>query len=215
MCVAEKKEGVFSLLFLPPSLLVSPTVYPTPLFSIFTCSSRCEGSEILNYRNWLVSALWLYQKQPSLFCLLTWHTLSHILITAQPVYEHSLQVKGGKHSNAWYTLLKWFECDLRHYLFSFSSIHPPHCVRVKQQPPQLDEALAEASQFAVPVKATRCCSTVLQLNDLKQNTLSHYSSVMSCTLEIQENRKIEVWAFLAAESLSRNVVISNLVEWNE
>lgn len=59
MCVSPRKRGgcFFPLLFLPPSLLlVSPTVYPTPLFSIFTCSSRCESSEILNYRNALVSA---------------------------------------------------------------------------------------------------------------------------------------------------------------
>lgn len=57
MCVLRRKEeGVFFLssFFLPLSMSV---LYPTPLFSIFTCSSRCEGSEILNYRNGLVSAL--------------------------------------------------------------------------------------------------------------------------------------------------------------
>lgn len=74
ICVLWRgEEGVFFLssFFLPLSMSV---LYPTPLFSIFTCSSRCEGSEILNYRNGLVSALWLYQKQPSLCSFLTWHT---------------------------------------------------------------------------------------------------------------------------------------------
>lgn len=118
MCVLRRKEeGVFFLpsFFLPLSMSV---LYPTPLFSIFTCSSRCEGSEILNYRNGLVSALWLYQKQPSLCSLLTWHTLSHtLIITVQTVYKHTLQVKEAKHTNAWYLqlywyLFQWFACDL-------------------------------------------------------------------------------------------------------
>lgn len=76
VCRRGKEEGAFFLFsfFVPLFfLLVSPTVYPTPLFSIFTCSSRCEGSEILNYRNALVSAK---TTQPVLSPDLT-HTFSH------------------------------------------------------------------------------------------------------------------------------------------
>lgn len=84
VCAVEWRgeEGVFFLssFFLPLSMSV---LYPTPLFSIFTCSSRCEGSEILNYRNGLVSALRAVSKttQPLLSPDLTHtHTLSHTLI---------------------------------------------------------------------------------------------------------------------------------------
>lgn len=79
VCCGAKRRVYFFLpsFFLPLSMSV---LYPTPLFSIFTRSSRCEGSEILNYRNGLVSALWLHQKQPRLCSLLTWRTLSHTLI---------------------------------------------------------------------------------------------------------------------------------------
>lgn len=79
VCVAEERRRVlfpfsfFSFFLALFFLLVSPTVYPTPLFSIFTCSSRCEGSEILNYRNALVSAK---TTQPVLSPDLT-HTFSH------------------------------------------------------------------------------------------------------------------------------------------
>lgn len=214
MCVAEKKGGCF---FSP----LSSSLSPCQSYSISHPSIFHFYMQLQMWRQWNIKLQKLActftlavskTTQPLLSPDLT-HTFSHFDHSSTCVW---ISIAGKRRkAQQCYILLKWFECDLMHHLFSFSSIHPPHCVRVRQQPPQLDEALAEASQCAVPVKATRCCRTVLQLNDLKQNTLSHYSSVMSCTLEIQENRKIEVWAFLAAESLSRNVVISNLVEWNE
>lgn len=48
-----------STFFLPLSMSV---LYPTSLFSIFTCSTRCESSKILNYSNGLIS-VYLYPKQ--------------------------------------------------------------------------------------------------------------------------------------------------------
>lgn len=170
MCMLRgKEEGVFFLssFFLPLSMSV---LYPTPLFSIFTCSTRCEGSEILNYRNGLVSALWLYQKQPSLCSVLTWHTLSHTwLWQFKPCMNRWKEKSTVMHFTYWlyWNFFNALIVTYHTYLFLFLStcIFHARCIRVEQQESRLDVgALAEVPGCAVPLKATRCWLSEKNIN---------------------------------------------------
>lgn len=105
----------------------------------------------------------LYQKQPSLCSLLTWHTLSHTWLSQFKLCMNRWKEQSTMHVTYWLQLYRYFFSALivtyHTYLFSFLNTHifHAHCIRVEQQPSQLDVgALAEVPGCAVPVKATRC-----------------------------------------------------------
>lgn len=95
MCALwRKEEGVFFSSPLSSSLSPCQSYIPPLYFPFLHAAPDVKAVKILNYRNGLVSALWLHQKQPSLCSLLTWRTLSHtLIIIAEDVEKCTPQVK--------------------------------------------------------------------------------------------------------------------------